>query len=219
MPHMLCFDWCGGLGERYKSKEPCVQRGEHQSLWIWQAWRALHLCHSSWREKKDGVPQSYSFRSLRHMDTISSHESVQKILIHAAGRWIGFELCIERELKEENYSKSESRSNTHQPDPEDRHCDITTVLIRNIGRVACKTGLLCGCVMPQVETIDTKQWTTKDVNCRLTYHQKNVHNHCTCWCLFACPLFLFKGYNRWKAISWHVQRPQPAFCRYTPRSS
>jgi len=40
------------------------------------------------------------------MDTISSHQSVQKILIHATGRWIGPELCIELELKEENYSMS-----------------------------------------------------------------------------------------------------------------
>lgn len=91
-------------------------------------------------EKKYAVPHSYSLCSLRHMDTISSHESVRKILIHATGRWIGFELCIKRELKEEDYSKSESRSFTHQPDLEHRHCDITSMLVRfsyerNIRRV------------------------------------------------------------------------------------
>lgn len=142
---MLCFDWCGELGERYKSKEPCLQCGEHQSLWIWQAWRALHLCHSSWREKKDGVPQSYSLRSLRHMDTISSHESVQKILIHATGRWIGFELCIERELKEENYSKSEKQiqhpSARSRTSPLWHHKRAHKVLEqRNTGRVGFKVG-------------------------------------------------------------------------------
>lgn len=105
MAHMLCFDWCIGLGECYKSKECCLEWGEHQSAWMWRSWSALHLCHSSPREENDAVPQSYSLHSLQHMATISSYKSVQKILIHATGRWIGLELCIEHELKE-NYSIS-----------------------------------------------------------------------------------------------------------------
>lgn len=103
---MICFDCYVGLGEFYKSKECCLERGEHQSAWMWRAWSALHLCHSGPREENYAVPQSYSLRSLRHMDTISSYKSVQKILIHATGRWIGLELCIERKLKLRNYSSS-----------------------------------------------------------------------------------------------------------------
>jgi len=38
------------------------------------------------------------------MDTISSYKSVLKILIHATGRWIWLELCIERKLKLKIYS-------------------------------------------------------------------------------------------------------------------
>jgi len=40
------------------------------------------------------------------MDTISSYKSVLKILIHATGRWIWLELCIEHKLKLKIYSSS-----------------------------------------------------------------------------------------------------------------